>query len=315
MGIYGDGNSFPTLLFRLVKCFPVLALSPSRVPIYFPLWERQIPRTFYPQKIEYVCQNYQDVKCSSTTLAKSLARLVLSYTPDTSPCQLTWSGLTVTFNVEVNGMMCLVNCDVSPPGQFGLHPSWTKRHRIGSWGETTSFRGGQIHPHQGRVTKRCHSNMGDQFKIRLSSSTLAASCGERCLWTGDDARHIFEVQYHVKKVGVHLENNTYTCNMWQLTDIIPEEYVHQSLTIDAFRTTYVHSTSLANSEEYWEKSGQVSSIPPRLSSQLRHNAVEDGPDRTKAKKRFRVTCAKCGEIEHNSKTCKGAPKQGSSSKG
>ncbi|RYR36571.1 hypothetical protein Ahy_A09g041540 [Arachis hypogaea] len=138
----------------------------------------------------------------------------------------------------------------------------------------------------------------------------------------------------MKKVGVHLENNTCTCNMWQLIDIMSlvkflstviarrgdrlEGYIHQSLTMDAFRATYAHSTSPANSEEYWEKFGQVSSISPRLSSQLvvlRHDAVEDGPDGTKVKKRFRVTCAKCGKIGHNSKACKGAPKQRSSSKG
>ncbi|XP_016191556.1 uncharacterized protein LOC107632386 [Arachis ipaensis] len=154
-------------------------------------------------------------------------------------------------------------------------------------------------------------------------------------WTGDDARQIFEVQYHMKKVGVDLGNSTCSCNMWQLTGIPcvhamaaigkrgdrPEGYVHQWLKMDAFRATYAHSISPVNSEEYWDKSGVVSSIPPKIKRPIgrpvkrrRPDAVEDGPDGTKAKKTFRVTCSKCGDIGHNSKTCKGAPQQGSSSK-
>ncbi|RYR40283.1 hypothetical protein Ahy_A09g046007 [Arachis hypogaea] len=101
----------------------------------------------------------------------------------------------------------------------------------------------------------------------------------------------------------------------------PEGYVHQWLKIDAFRATYAHSISPVNSEEYWDKSGVVSSIPPKIKRPIgcpvkrrRPDAVEDGPDGTKTRKTFRVTCSKCGDIGHNAKTCKGAPQQGSSSK-
>ncbi|XP_072057959.1 uncharacterized protein [Arachis hypogaea] len=83
-------------------------------------------------------------------------------------------------------------------------------------------------------------------------------------WTGDDARQVFEVQMHMKKLGVHLGNNTCTCNMWQLTGIPcvhamaaiakrgdkPDTYVHKWLKMDAFRATYGHSISPVNSEEY-----------------------------------------------------------------
>ncbi|XP_072060522.1 uncharacterized protein [Arachis hypogaea] len=154
-------------------------------------------------------------------------------------------------------------------------------------------------------------------------------------WTGDDAREIFEVQYHMKKVGVDIGNSTCSCNMWQLTGIPcvhamaaigrrgdrPEGYVHQWLKMDAFRATYAHSISPVNSEEYWDKSGVVSSIPLKIKRPIgrpvkrrRPDVVEDSPDGTKTKKTFRVTCSKCGDIGHNAKTCKGAPQQGSSSK-
>ncbi|KAL4380901.1 hypothetical protein AHAS_Ahas04G0079800 [Arachis hypogaea] len=97
-------------------------------------------------------------------------------------------------------------------------------------------------------------------------------------WTGDDTRQVFEVQMHMKKLGVHLGNNTCTCNMWQLTGIPcvhamaaiakrgdrPDTYVHKWLKMDAFRATYGHSISPVNSEEYWEKSGEISSIPPKI---------------------------------------------------
>ncbi|RYR36055.1 hypothetical protein Ahy_A10g051109 [Arachis hypogaea] len=101
----------------------------------------------------------------------------------------------------------------------------------------------------------------------------------------------------------------------------PEGYVHQWLKMDAFRATYAHSISPVNSEEYWDKSGVVSSIPLKIKRPIgrpvkrrRPDVVEDSPDGTKTKKTFRVTCSKCGDIGHNAKTCKGAPQQGSSSK-
>ncbi|RYQ97740.1 hypothetical protein Ahy_B08g093822 [Arachis hypogaea] len=87
----------------------------------------------------------------------------------------------------------------------------------------------------------------------------------------------------------------------------PEGYVHQWLKMDVFRAIYAHSISPIN----------ISSVPPKIKRPIgrpvkrrRPDAVEDGPDGTKAKKTFRVTYSKCGEIGHNSKTCKGAPQQG-----
>ncbi|XP_020960828.1 uncharacterized protein LOC107614626 [Arachis ipaensis] len=155
-------------------------------------------------------------------------------------------------------------------------------------------------------------------------------------WIGDDARHVFEVQMHMKKLGVHLGNSTCTCNMWQLTGIPcvhamaaiakrgdrADTYVYKWLKMDAFRATYGHSISPVNSEEYWEKSGEISSIPPKIKRPIgrpvkrrRPDPVEDGPEGTKAKKTFRVTCGKCGDTGHNAKTCKGAPKAGTNPKG
>ncbi|RYR30825.1 hypothetical protein Ahy_B01g055596 [Arachis hypogaea] len=101
-----------------------------------------------------------------------------------------------------------------------------------------------------------------------------------------------------------------------------DTYVYKWLKMDAFRATYGHSISPVNSEEYWEKSGEISSIPPKIKRPIgrpvkrrRPDPVEDGPEGTKAKKTFRVTCEKCGDTGHNAKTCKGAPKAGTNPKG
>ncbi|RYQ82151.1 hypothetical protein Ahy_B10g100754 [Arachis hypogaea] len=47
----------------------------------------------------------------------------------------------------------------------------------------------------------------------------------------------------------------------------PEGYVHQWQKMDAFKATYAHSISPVNSNEYWDKSGQVP-YPPKLRDQL-----------------------------------------------
>ncbi|RYR34462.1 hypothetical protein Ahy_A10g049374 [Arachis hypogaea] len=101
-----------------------------------------------------------------------------------------------------------------------------------------------------------------------------------------------------------------------------DTYVRKWLKMDAFRATYGHSIRPVNSEEYWEKSGEISSTHPKIKRRIRHpvkrrrpDPAEDGPEGTKAKKTFRVTCGKCGETGHNAKTCKEAPKAGINPKG
>ncbi|RYQ79318.1 hypothetical protein Ahy_Scaffold6g108045 [Arachis hypogaea] len=71
----------------------------------------------------------------------------------------------------------------------------------------------------------------------------------------------------------------------------PDTYVHKWLKMDAFRATYGHSISPVNSEEYWEKSGEISSIPPKIKRPIGR------------------------PTGHNAKTCKGAPKVGTNPKG
>ncbi|XP_057730270.1 uncharacterized protein LOC130945577 [Arachis stenosperma] len=112
-------------------------------------------------------------------------------------------------------------------------------------------------------------------------------------WTGDDAKHVFEVQMHLKKLGMHLGNSTCIPCVHAMVAIAKrgdraDTYVHKWLKMDAFRATYGHSISPVNSEEYWEKSGKISSIPPKIKRPIGHpvkrrrlNPVEDGPEDTK----------------------------------
>ncbi|XP_016186019.1 uncharacterized protein LOC107627713 [Arachis ipaensis] len=149
-------------------------------------------------------------------------------------------------------------------------------------------------------------------------------------WTGDNDRNVFEVQRHLKKVGVHLGRHTCSCNLWQLTGIPcvhaltaiqkrcdrPEPYVHPWLKMDAFRATYEHVIRPVNSEEYWKKTGLLAPEPPTIKrppgrptkKKRKPDPVEDSPDTTKGRRTFMVTCQKCGQTGHNAKTCKGPPR-------
>ncbi|RYR07498.1 hypothetical protein Ahy_B05g074858 [Arachis hypogaea] len=135
----------------------------------------------------------------------------------------------------------------------------------------------------------------------------------------------------MKKLRVHLNNSTCIYNMWQLTGILyvhvivaiakkgdrVDTYVNKWLKMDAFRATYGHSISSIKNEDYWKKSIEINSIPPKIKKPIgcpikrrRPDLVKDRPESTKVKKTFRVTCEKCGKPGHNSKTCKGALKIG-----
>ncbi|XP_029143991.1 uncharacterized protein [Arachis hypogaea] len=142
-------------------------------------------------------------------------------------------------------------------------------------------------------------------------------------WTGHNARQVFEVQMHNKKLGVHLGIScVHAMAAIAKRGDRADTYVHKWLKMDAFRATYGHSISPVNSKEYWEKSGEISSIPPKIKRPIgrpvkrrRRDPVEDRTEGNKAKKTFQVTCGKCGETGHNAKTCKEAPKAGTNPKG
>ncbi|XP_025635798.1 uncharacterized protein [Arachis hypogaea] len=135
---------------------------------------------------------------------------------------------------------------------------------------------------------------------------------------------------HSKKVGVHLGRHTCSCNLWQLTGIPcvhvltaiqkrcnrPEPYVHPWLKMDAFRATYEHVIRPINSEKYWKKIGLLAPEPSTIKKppgrptkkKRKPDPVEDARDATKERRTFMVTCQKCGQSDHNAKTCNGPPR-------
>ncbi|RYR57418.1 hypothetical protein Ahy_A05g023154 [Arachis hypogaea] len=92
-------------------------------------------------------------------------------------------------------------------------------------------------------------------------------------------------------------------------------YMHTWLKMDAFKETYGHSISSEKSEKISSSPSKIKKPIGRLVKTRRLDLVEDGPEGTKVKKTFRVTCEKCGESSHTAKTCKGAPKAGTNAKG
>ncbi|RYR34869.1 hypothetical protein Ahy_A10g049916 [Arachis hypogaea] len=95
----------------------------------------------------------------------------------------------------------------------------------------------------------------------------------------------------------------------------PEEYVHQWLTMQSIKETYMHCIKPVNSEEYWTPCDALRTELPNIKGPAHRpkmkrkvDLVETGMHATKAKKTFEVTCSKCGQLGHYYKTCKNDPK-------
>ncbi|RYR25275.1 hypothetical protein Ahy_B02g058959 [Arachis hypogaea] len=96
----------------------------------------------------------------------------------------------------------------------------------------------------------------------------------------------------------------------------PEPYVHPWLKMDAFRATYEHVIRPINSEKYWKKIGLLAPEPSTIKKppgrptkkKRKPDPVEDARDATKERRTFMVTCQKCGQSDHNAKTCNGPPR-------
>ncbi|XP_025673805.1 uncharacterized protein [Arachis hypogaea] len=100
----------------------------------------------------------------------------------------------------------------------------------------------------------------------------------RAIWTGDNDRALFEVHRESHKVGVNLQQRTYTCNVWKLTGmpcrhtiaamynigLRLKEFVHKWLTIESIRATYKHCIKPVNSKEYWCPTSAPPCDPPPI---------------------------------------------------
>ena len=148
-------------------------------------------------------------------------------------------------------------------------------------------------------------------------------------WSGDERGNVFEVSRFGNKVKVDLSISFCTCNFWQISGMPchhaiaaiafknqrPEDFVHYWLTNDALHATYSHSIVPVNGMQYWNKCDSIQPVPPKIKRPVgrpKKHRKKDGREEApgsgyKVKRKYEVTCYKCGQTGHYPKTCKGSP--------
>ncbi|XP_016167221.1 uncharacterized protein LOC107609716 [Arachis ipaensis] len=183
-----------------------------------------------------------------------------------------------------------------------------------------------------RILGRCIGKLAPMQQWRLDRHIKPQSHKWNAQWSGDNDRVLFEVTRGKHKLGVNLQQHTYTCNAWQLTGMpcvhavaaisklrikAAEDFVSPYLTMDAVRKTYDLCVNPVNSKKFWEKTDHPKPQPPRIvrpAGRPKKRRTESGAPPPpppvigdKMKRTFQVTYSKCGEKGHYYKTCKGAP--------
>ncbi|CAH9130674.1 unnamed protein product [Cuscuta epithymum] len=151
--------------------------------------------------------------------------------------------------------------------------------------------------------------------IMESTRWNSVSCGEV----------IFEVSLWPKRFIVHLENNTCTCRMWDLTGVPcihacaaimsikarPENYIHEYFTRDYFLRAYEYEINPMGGLDFWPKTNDELIQPPLLKrppgrpKKQRHKSSLERKDPHKAKRKYgMIRCGKCKQFGHNKRSCK-----------
>ncbi|GJZ61716.1 F-box protein SKIP2-like protein [Tanacetum coccineum] len=138
------------------------------------------------------------------------------------------------------------------------------------------------------------------------------------------------------QVVVNLANRSCSCRKWEVSGIpckhpvscifsmtdngmqvgLPEDWVHQSMRLQTWKTVYSFRMNPVLGREFWEKSQMPSRlIPPYIPSQIgrpgrkRKKSAGEVTEIVKNGKLTRkggtVTCCKCGQKGHNKRSCKG----------
>ncbi|XP_058784836.1 uncharacterized protein LOC131659698 [Vicia villosa] len=145
-------------------------------------------------------------------------------------------------------------------------------------------------------------------------------------WHGDDDLSIFGVTNGNDTYCVDLKKETCSCRKWQLTGIPcshviaciwnikkkPEDYVASCYRKSTFMETYSHIVYPTNGPQLWPVDDQNKVEPPVMRREIgrpekQRNKTNDEPRNPHIlPRRFStVTCAKCGAMGHNKRSCKG----------
>ncbi|KAH1188459.1 hypothetical protein GmHk_U059501 [Glycine max] len=132
------------------------------------------------------------------------------------------------------------------------------------------------------------------------------------IWCGDNMGLRYEVHMWGNKVEVNLAEWTCTCGVWQLTGGKPEDMCHEWLSIEAYNKTYQHFIEPVQGPQYWTQTQYTHPVPPhkrvqrgRPMKNRRRSVDEDNVTGHKLKRKLaEFTCGRCGQTNHNIRSCK-----------
>ncbi|KAL5141932.1 hypothetical protein HKD37_09G025194 [Glycine soja] len=146
------------------------------------------------------------------------------------------------------------------------------------------------------------------------------------IWCGDNMGLRYEVHMWGNKVEVNLGEWTCTCGVWQLTGMPcrhaiatithkggkPEDMCHEWLSIEAYNKTYQHFIEPVQGPQYWAQTQYTHPVPPhkkvqrgRPKKNRRRSVDEDNVTGHKLKRKLaEFTCGRCGQTNHNIRSCK-----------
>ncbi|KAL5138232.1 hypothetical protein HKD37_10G028457 [Glycine soja] len=146
------------------------------------------------------------------------------------------------------------------------------------------------------------------------------------IWCGDNMGLRYEVHMWGNKVEVNLAEWTCTCGVWQLTGMPcrhaiatithkggkPEDMCHEWLSIEAYNKTYQHFIEPVQGPQYWAQTQYTHPVPPhkrvqrgRPKKNRRKSVDEDNVTGHKLKRKLaEFTCGRCGQTNHNIRSCK-----------
>ncbi|KAL5193671.1 hypothetical protein HKD37_20G055854 [Glycine soja] len=118
------------------------------------------------------------------------------------------------------------------------------------------------------------------------------------IWCGDNMGLRYEVHMWGNKVEVNLAEWTCTCGVWQLTE--------------AYYKTYQHFIEPVQGPQYWAQTQYTHPIPPhkrvqrgRPKKNRRRSVDEDNVTGHRLKRKLAdFTCGRCGQTNHNIRSCK-----------
>ncbi|XP_052624980.1 uncharacterized protein LOC128132443 [Lactuca sativa] len=183
---------------------------------------------------------------------------------------------------------------------------------------------------------KCKSLLTPTATTILDTIKTAAS-KYRALFCGSGKYQVTGMMFD--QYVVNLKEGTCSCRYWEITGIVcrhgvcviwehiqngekaqqPEYWVHPCYKLETWRAMYCNKIDPINGRSMWPKSRcPTTLIPPTHHTQVgrpkkkRRRAIDEASNQSKklSRKFLTVTCSKCHNKGHNSRTCKG---QGGSS--